>query len=70
LQTGLQRQGCLRNHDCGRDRWSGSWPGEDDCRALGFVLPSGFPDLNRLYAQAFWDPASRRWSTPENTSDG
>lgn len=22
------------DHDCGRDRWDGTWPGEDDAKAL------------------------------------
>jgi hypothetical protein len=64
LVTGLQRSGCDAAHDCGTDIWSGRWPGETDCERLGWMLAPGLPDLNRLYAEATWDPAQRAWVIP------
>jgi hypothetical protein len=61
LVTGLQRSGCPGRHDCGRDLWSGLWPGEAECAEYGFLYGAGFPDLNRLYLEAHWDPGLRRW---------
>lgn len=64
LVTGLQRLGCPEQHDCGRDEWPGTWPGEAECAEFGWVFDVGgmtFPDLNRLYFEADWDQAKRRW---------
>lgn len=44
LWTGRQRLGCdwfgldplLTEHDCGRDTWTGRWPGEEDTARLGW----------------------------------
>jgi hypothetical protein len=68
LVTGLQRLTCgldhAGDHDCGRDVWTGRWPGDADCERLGWMLAPGLPDLNRLYTEATWDPAQRAWVTP------
>ena len=67
LVTGLQRLSCEADHDCGTDTWTGRWPGETDCERLGWmIMPNrsdlpGLPDLNRLYTQATWNPATRQW---------
>jgi hypothetical protein len=66
LVTGRQRLMCdLEDHDdCGRDLWSGWWPGHLDCERLGWMLGPGFPDLNRLYTEAVWDRQRCAWVTP------
>lgn len=43
LRTGLQRLSCERNHNCGKDTWSGRWPGETDCERLGWMIGPGLP---------------------------
>lgn len=68
--------GIQEAHDCGRDIWTGKWPGEDDAIRLGFWTrwtdngwercgpgdPDAQPDLNRLNEfNARWDPAGHRW---------
>lgn len=65
LKTGLQRNSCTAHHRCGADRWDGYWPGWQDCLIFDLTTDTGFPDLNRLYAEATWDPSSRRWRIPE-----
>ena len=62
LETGLQR--CTDEHDCGRDVWTGWWPGLLDCEQLGWMIGPGLPDLNRLYTEATWDPARCAWVQP------
>lgn len=64
LVTGLQRLMCDLDHDCGRDVWTGWWPGLVDCERLGWMLGPGFPDLNRLYTETTWDPARCAWVKP------
>lgn len=81
LATGGQRLSCDRDHesgdlDCGREIWSGTWPGEADCIRFGWYSkftddgwvrcgpddPDGGPDLNRLYGgEARWDREALRW---------
>lgn len=76
LVTGMQRIACSRRHDCGADVWTGTWPGDAECREFGwFALfsaddgwercsadePGAMPDLNRLVCEARWDPAAQRW---------
>lgn len=61
LVTGLQRLMCDLDHDCGRDVWTGWWPGLVDCEQLGWMIGPGLPDLNRLYTEATWDPARCLW---------
>lgn len=47
LETGLQRLSCLQRwHDCGNEVWSGTWPGEAECREYGlfaYLVPNGNP---------------------------
>lgn len=66
LHTGLPRFGCEGDHDCGSDAWTGEWPDVQACLEYGFVVTypgvhGVYPDTNRLYAEAHWDPARRRW---------
>ncbi|PWK84491.1 hypothetical protein C8D88_108106 [Lentzea atacamensis] len=61
LRTGLQRLSCERNHNCGKDIWSGRWPGETDCERLGWMIGPGLPDLNRLFTTATWNPVTQQW---------
>jgi hypothetical protein len=59
LHTGLPLLSCEQPHDCGRDTWSGYWPGARECVEYGWLLM--YPDVNRLYQEALWDPESQRW---------
>jgi hypothetical protein len=61
LVTGLQRLSCEHEHNCGNDTWSGRWPGETDCERLGWMIGPGLPDINRLLAEATWNPATQQW---------
>ncbi|PSL51377.1 hypothetical protein B0I31_1216 [Saccharothrix carnea] len=61
LRTGLQRLSCEHEHDCGKDTWSGRWPGEVDCERFGWMIGPGLPDLNRLLTEATWNPATEQW---------
>jgi len=63
----------------GRLRWTGVWPGVEDCERLGFWCvsgPGGFKkveagmpgathDLNRLYHDARWDRSLKRFELKE-----
>lgn len=66
----------LTIHDCGKDVWTGEWPGDAEAREFGWYSkfipgegwvqttvddPDASPDLNRLIAEAKWDPDQRRW---------
>ncbi|PXY18287.1 hypothetical protein [Prauserella flavalba] len=64
LVTGYQRLMCDLDHDCGRDVWTGWWPGQIDCERLGWMLGPGFPDLNRLYTEGIWDAERCAWVKP------
>lgn len=58
------------------DRWTGRWPATDDCIRLGWFArfenggwvrcdhdtAGAQPDINRLYAEAEWDPVAGRWA--------
>lgn len=59
LKTGLQR--CADERDCGRDVWTGWWPGLLDCEQLGWMIGPGLPDLNRLYTEATWNAERCAW---------
>lgn len=85
LWTGLQRLGCRHfndspvldvDHDCGRDVWTGRWPGDDDAKRLGLWCawepgrgwvrvpvwhPKAEPDLNRLVLEGRWDRTAKAW---------
>jgi hypothetical protein len=61
LATGLRRVDCPGGHDCGRDLWTGWWPGDLDCERLGWFDQYGHHDLNRLYTEAVWDPDRCMW---------
>lgn len=64
LWTGTQRLSCqwfgldpvLTEHDCGRDVWTGDWPGEREAAALGFwcIWDGPCPELG-------WDYHGRGW---------
>jgi hypothetical protein len=87
LRTGRQRLSCdagaavfgwpeARPHDdCGRQAWSGEWPGVAECEEYDWLAPesvatqlwmleNGIPvwhhDLNRLATATEWDPAACR----------
>lgn len=36
LITGHQRLSCDQGHDCGRNVWTGEWPGDAECREFGW----------------------------------
>ncbi|WP_051740061.1 hypothetical protein [Kitasatospora sp. MBT66] len=74
LGCGVQRISCDGGHRMGVDRWTGTDPRFAACEELGwFALaepgwprcapgtPGAWPDLNRLYAEADWDPRTRTW---------
>lgn len=81
LHHGGQRLMCemdasYRDHDCGSDMWTGTWPGVEDCRRLGFWCtdprtppmrpcspdtPGASEDLNRLVKDCYWDAEVQRW---------
>jgi hypothetical protein len=60
MRTGLQRLG-HGDCPCAVDVWTGTWPGEDECREFGWTFGPDLPDLNRLYTEAVWNPAKKRW---------
>ncbi len=71
LQTGYQRLSCPRDHDHGRDIWTGRWPGHAECDEFGWYSkltsdgwvrcspdePGAAFDLNRLHSL----PGEARW---------
>ncbi len=75
LATGLQRSSHPASCPCPcpSDTWTGQWPGQAECHEFGWTLPSGQPDLNRLYSHARWEPTTGRWmrddSTPTSPGD-
>lgn len=67
------------DHDCGRDVWTGEFPGRADARSLGWWCrwspgagwvrcdpdhADARPDLNRLVTDARWDRTERKWVAP------
>jgi len=86
LWTGGQRFSCSlsgEDHDCGKDIWTGQWPGEADAIRLGWHCrrkdigyescapddPGALPDINRLFTDARWNRAEHRWELPDTPSD-
>lgn len=72
LGNGLQRLACrVFNRkegsavDCGRDVWSGFWPGVPECQEYGWVTMDPdrtvLWDLNRLVRDGSWDHVAMRW---------
>jgi hypothetical protein len=80
---GIHGSAKVSGHDCGRDVWTGEFPGVADAARLGWYSyfrpeygegtgwqrcppddPSGTPDLNRLFAEAHWNPATCHWEHP------
>lgn len=81
LWTGRQRIQCTGvgaegRHDCGRQVWTGLWPGAAECREYGLYArlvpgqgwipcspdhPDAMEDLNTLFTKARWDRNSARW---------
>lgn len=57
--TGLPLITCEQPHDCGRDTWTGYWPGSRECAEYGWLHV--YPDVDRLHREAFWDPDQQRW---------
>jgi hypothetical protein len=75
---GRQRVSCECPSERKRRRldWTGQWPGEEECRELGWFCkrvpgvgwvpceegePDAEPDLNRLHAEARWDRRAGRF---------
>lgn len=61
-------------HDCGRDIWTGEWPGDSDAREMDIWTrwgppwiecdkdhPDARPDLNRLHTVGRWDREQAKW---------
>lgn len=80
METGLQQLKCTifgsQHDDCGKDIWTGLWPGEAECREFGWFAvyipdsgwqscppdaPDALPHLKRLRSEATWDRESHRW---------
>lgn len=61
LATGLDRSGHPTACPCPGDIWEGYYPGVVECTSLGWLIPPGLPDLNRLYTQGEWDADQRLW---------
>ncbi|HEU5304387.1 MAG TPA: hypothetical protein VFU40_07065 [Gemmatimonadales bacterium] len=64
LQTGHQRLTCQAEHDCGQDKWTGTWPGLVEARRYGV-------DFNTLTGSGHyvWDQTTRRWTEPAEASE-
>ncbi|MEV5768642.1 hypothetical protein AB0L34_29310, partial [Micromonospora sp. NPDC052213] len=82
LATGRKRMWCRAQrdsagHNCGREDWTGRWPGHAEARQFGWHVrwdtearklvrcapdvDGSGPELTRLYKHARWDQAARRW---------
>ena len=77
-------RGCRTDpqRDC-RTAWSGVHPGIAECREFGWFAvlgpqgwtsaapgtPGAVEDVNRLVAEAVWDPRAQRYRAPGHTSD-
>lgn len=76
-QCGRQRLSCgCERSGTARLPWTGEWPGAVACRIFGWYArldpkigwipcapedPEAVEDLNRLYAEAVWDPKTARF---------
>lgn len=52
---GMQALSCrCAGHDPVFSRWTGFWPGDMECKMLGFTNEDGHPDINRLYSSGLY----------------
>lgn len=95
LLTGMQRLICRvtevfmgpthPGQRCGRDIWTGEWPGVMECREFGWYVymspragwlpcapdyPGATEDLNRLHAEAVWCRVRQRFVKRGEQSGG
>jgi hypothetical protein len=52
--------------DVQRMPWTGTWPGEQECREFDWYDSAGEPDLNRLRKETSWDAVRKRYIRKED----